>query len=52
MNAEMFSAETAERPEVPVDRFSVSALKMFLLMANCSTLRTEGLELHQQTPNI
>ncbi|KAF5409077.1 MAG: hypothetical protein Udaeo2_07590 [Candidatus Udaeobacter sp.] len=52
MNAEVLSAETADRPEVPVDKFSLSALKMFLLMAICSLLRAEGLELHQQTPNI
>jgi hypothetical protein len=52
MNAEVFSAETDDRPEVPVDIFTVSALKMFLLMAICSVLRAEGLELHQQTPNI
>jgi hypothetical protein len=52
MNAEVFSAETADRPEVPVDKFSVSALKMFLLMAICSALGAQGLELHQQTPNI
>lgn len=52
LKAEVFSAETAERPEVPVDQFSVSALKMFLLMATCSALEAESLELHQQTPNI
>jgi hypothetical protein len=52
MKAEVFSAETAERSEVPVDQFSLPALKMFLMMAICSALGAEGLELHQQTPNI
>lgn len=52
LNSEIFSEETADRPQIPVDRFHASALKMFLLLANQSTLSAEGLELHQLTPNV
>jgi hypothetical protein len=52
MKAEMYSAEAQDRPEIPVDQFAPSRLKMFLLLAINSALSADGLELHQRTPNV
>lgn len=52
MNDEIFSPEKPDSPPVPAAHLTRELLRMHLLMALNSGLRSEGLQFHHRTPNI